>query len=276
MIKKNMIMNCLVTIEDIMRAEKINGPSVQALKVKIICTKPSPVVSDYVAVPHEIFEENRNVALSIDVMFMNRISFLTSISRHLKFTTAETLHNCTTSQLVQCVTNVKAIYTKIGFNVIAALMEGEFIPMSTSLLEMGVSLNTASASEHVLEIERQHRVIKEQARACFHSLPFKMIPKIMIIEMIYNCVLWINAFPPTGGVSSSVSPRTFLTGVRFDYNCHCKLAFGACAQVHEETFPTNSQQSRTLGDICIGPSGNLQGGYKFMNLQRGKKLTRRR
>ena len=97
----------------------------------------------------------------------------------------------------------------------------------------------------------------------------------MIKKMIYNCVLWINAFPPKGGVSASISPRTFITGVKLDYNCHCKLAFGAYAQVHEENLPTNSQQARTLGAICLGPSGNLQGGYKFMNLQIGNKLTRR-
>ena len=101
MIKKNMINNCPVTIEDVIRAEKINGPSVQALKVKTIRTKPSPVVTNYVAVPHAIFEKNRNVTLSVDVMFVNRITFLTSIRRHLKFTTAETLHNRTTIQLVQ-------------------------------------------------------------------------------------------------------------------------------------------------------------------------------
>ena len=154
-------MNCPVTIEDVMRAEKINGPSVQALKGKTIRTKPSLVVSDYVAVPHAIFEENRNVTLSVDVMFVNRIPFITSISRNLKFTTSETLHNRMTSQLVQCVKNVKALYTKRGFNVTTALMEGEFVFMWTAHLKMGVSLNTASASEHVPEIERQHRVIKE-------------------------------------------------------------------------------------------------------------------
>ena len=93
MVKKYMILNCPITIEDVMRAENINGPSIQALIVKTIRKKPSPVVSDYLAVPHEIFEENRNVTLSIDVMFMNRFSFLTSISRHLKFTTAEALHD---------------------------------------------------------------------------------------------------------------------------------------------------------------------------------------
>ena len=31
-----------------------------------------------------------------------------------------------------------------------------------------------------------------------------------------------------------------------------------------------------MGAICLGPSGNLQGGYKFMNLRTGKKITRRR
>ena len=65
-----MIINCPLTIQDVMQAKNINGLSVQALKGKTICIKPSPVVSDYVAVPHTIFEENRNVTLSVDVMFV--------------------------------------------------------------------------------------------------------------------------------------------------------------------------------------------------------------
>ena len=81
-------------------------------------------MSDYVAVPQAIFEENRIVTLSVDVMFVNRVPFLTSIRRYLRFTTVETLRNRTTRQLFQCVTNVKALYTKRGFNVTTALMDG--------------------------------------------------------------------------------------------------------------------------------------------------------
>ena len=47
-------------------------------------------------------------------------------------------------------------------------------------------------------------------------------------------------------------------------------------QVHEEPTPTNSPAARTIGAIIVGPTGNLQGGYKILNLQTGKKITRRK
>ena len=34
------------------------------------------------------------------------------------------------------------------------------------------------------------------------------------------------------GVPNTESPRTLITGVKFDYTKHCKLPFGAYAQVH--------------------------------------------
>jgi hypothetical protein len=46
-------------------------------------------------------------------------------------------------------------------------------------------------------------------------------------------------------------------------------------QVHEEYTPRNSQVVRTKGAISLGPSGNLQGGFKFMALNSTKKIVRR-
>jgi hypothetical protein len=43
--------------------------------------------------------------------------------------------------------------------------------------------------------------------------------------------------------------------------------------VHEEDTPRNSQSPRTKGAIMLGPSGNLQGKYKFMALNTGKKIA---
>jgi hypothetical protein len=52
------------------------------------------------------------------------------------------------------------------------------------------------------------------------------------------------------------------------------LQVGQYCQVHEEDTPCNSSQSpRTKGAILLGPSGNFQGGYKFMALNTRKKIT---
>ena len=55
-----------------------------------------------------------------------------------------------------------------------------------------------------------------------------------------------------------------------DYNKHCKIPFGDYAQVYDNT--DNTMAERTVGAICLGPSGNLQGGYNFMKLSTGQKI----
>ena len=53
------------------------------------------------------------------------------------------------------------------------------------------------------------------------------------------------------------------------------MPFGSYVQVHDNPSPTNSPTARTIGAITLGPTGNLQGGYKFLNLRTGKNITRR-
>ena len=62
-------------------------------------------------------------------------------------------------------------------------------------------------------------------------------------------------------------------GVPFDYNKHCKWAFGTYGQTSEEPKPSNTQVRWSLGAICLGPKGNLQGSYKFLNLWTGKMIS---
>ena len=45
-------------------------------------------------------------------------------------------------------------------------------------------------------------------------------------------------------------------------------------QVHKDKQPHNSQAARTCGAIVLGQSDNLQGGYKFLALNTGKKISR--
>jgi hypothetical protein len=95
-------------------------------------------------------------------------------------------------------------------------------------------LNTMVTSEHVPEIERQIRLVKERARAIWSTLPFKRISNRMIVELINFVVLWLNAFPPLSGVSKTYSTRTIMTGTTLDYKKHCKLPFGVYVETHED------------------------------------------
>ena len=213
MVAGGMILNCPVTVADVIRAEKIYGPSIAALKCKTVRSSPDKVVTEaLIKVPKNILEANPNVALWADIFFVNTIPFFTSISRDIKFTTTENIPTRTAKQLVAAFKHVLAIYKKRGFHVENALMDGEFAPLKADILDMGVHLNITSANEHVPEIERRIRVIKERSRSTRHNLPFTYIPKAMVVAVVNNATPWINAFPPKGGVSTVLCPLTVLTG----------------------------------------------------------------
>jgi hypothetical protein len=136
-------------------------------------------------------------------------------------------------------------------------------------------VNLASANEHVPEIERRIRVVKERCRATRHSPPFGRIPKIMTTHIVLNVVKLLNVFPTKGGVSETLIPKTIMLGETLDYKKHSILQIGQYCQVHEEDHPHNSQLARTKGAISLGTSGNMQGGFKIMALNTGKKIVRR-
>ena len=64
-----------------------------------------------------------------------------------------------------------------------------------------------------------------------------------------------------------------MSGEPLDYKKHMSLQVGQYCQVHKEDTLDNSQRPRTKGAILLGPSGNLQGGYKFMALNTRKKIA---
>ena len=91
-------------------------------------------------------------------------------------------------------------------------------------------------------------------------MPFptiQMMPQLMLIKMVYNAVKWINTFLLKGGILEFLSPQTILTSTQLNYATDCCLPFGSYVQAHKEPNPTNGQESRTVGVICIGPSGNI-------------------
>ena len=153
-------------------------------------------------------------------------------------------------------------------------MDGQLEQLHGDLADMGIQLNTVSNDEHVPEIERQIRTLKERTRGIYCTLPFHKIPRCLIIEMLYVANYWLNMFPRKGGISQTMSPRTLLTGLTMYYNRHCRLEFGEYVQTHEEH--DNSLNPRTIGALVLHPTGNVQGGYFFFSLTTGKVINRMR
>ena len=168
------------------------------------------------------------------------------------------------------------IYLQRGFRVTDVNVDGEFAPIKPFIQGMpgGPKVNLASANEHVPEIERRIRVVKERCRAIRHSLPYNRIPRLLTIWIVFNSVRLLNYFPTKGGVSDQLSPKTIMTGETLDYKRDLCLKTGEYCQVHEDELPRNSQKARTQGATVLGPTGNLQGGFKFINLKTGKTITR--
>ena len=65
-----------------------------------------------------------------------------------------------------------------------------------------------------------------------------------------------------------------MTGDTLNYKRHLAIPLGKYFQIHEEESPWNNTIPLTRGAICMGPSRNMQGGFKFTTLGSMKKVVR--
>jgi hypothetical protein len=203
---------------------------------------------------------HKYVTLVADVMFINGLPFLVTSSRRISLVTIEYLPSRTAKRLALTLERVIKVYIRGGFVVQTMMMDMEFEKLVDLLLN--VTINTTAAREHVGEIERKIRVIKERARGTMNNLPYPQLPRLMTIELMHFCVMWMNAFPVKSDVSEKRSPRELISRHKLDAKLHCKTPFGAYCEVHTDPDITNTMEPRTKWGICLGPTGNMQGSYE--------------
>lgn len=155
-------------------------------------------------------KEKLNIILAVDIMHFTSLNFLVTVSRNLRFLTATILLDRKKKTIEQALKQVINLYRGRGHAVNemnfteqnnpihTILADNEFESIRESMEALGVVVNVTAKEEHVPEIERQHRVIKERARAVIQTLPFKNMPKKMRIALIHNVVFWLNNIPKVG------------------------------------------------------------------------------
>ena len=141
---------CPVTKADIKAAEDIYGPNLGALKGKTVAHPNPHVPAGVDQVPTSIMEVHRSVTLAIDVMFINKVAFLITTSRNLKFGTVEAISNRQVTTIVAKLRSVCQVYHHRGFQVSVLLGDPEFEPIRNTFPQ----LNCCAADEHVPDIER--------------------------------------------------------------------------------------------------------------------------
>ena len=132
----------------------------------------SPVSVDMTS----ILEHYREITLCVDLMYVNKVPLLVTLSRNIKFGMIEAIVDRKEATLLKCIKGVVSLYWKAGFKVTIALMDGEFVPLCRGLAELGIHLNKTSRDEHVGDIEQYIPTVKERMWAIYNRLPFQKIP----------------------------------------------------------------------------------------------------
>ena len=97
------------------------------------------------------------------------------------------------------------LYSRGSMIVQNILMDMEFDSTKDELMGKTV-VHSSDTKEHVSKIEHCIHTVKERCRAMESDLPFNFLHKTIVINLIYFCILWLNAFPVKSGVSQEFSP----------------------------------------------------------------------
>ena len=198
-----MILNCPVTIADVKRAIDIYGPDLASLKGKTV-TKKSRIAK----VENSITKyQNGNICLCVDVMFVNGVQFLISVSEDLGLTMVSELKSRSMAHVKDTMDKMINYYRSASFTVkiIKSDGEGAINGLSSYFNSRGITVNPTGKSQHVPQVERKIRVVKERVRAHINVLPFKLT-KLLLVELVRYCVQMINVVPQSTSYAN-LSPK---------------------------------------------------------------------
>ena len=143
-------------------AEDIFDPDVGSLKGKRVRRNTGHVedASPFVLLP-TVINNYKQITLCADIMYINKITFLMTISQHISFGTCESLISQSHYNISYALQNVTRLYIAGGFQVKCIHLDGQFEGIQDGLTGQGPWINIASRDEHVPEAEHYIRTVKE-------------------------------------------------------------------------------------------------------------------
>jgi len=152
LVSRNFIRNCPITRRHIQAAKDIYGPNIGSLRGRTPRQNVGHIAAYIDPVPPEILITHGNVVLAIDIMFINKVAFLITISRGLHIGTITVLENRQVKYVQQFLEQGLKQYEKRGLTIESILADDEFTPLVYSMPTY--TFNICGADEHVPDIER--------------------------------------------------------------------------------------------------------------------------
>ena len=108
-------------------------------------------------------------------------------------------------------------------------------------------MNISAAREHVGEIERYHKTLKERCRCVLADMrpigsdAYQYLHKQIVIWLVYFCIMMLNSVPAAKGISDRFAPREIVTGRRLNLK-HIKAGFGDYIKASTDEIITNDMK----------------------------------
>jgi hypothetical protein len=196
----NHIRNCPINKQHIQMAEIIFGPNLGSLKGKTTYHAPPHVAGHITPVLHDILATHHHIHLTVDIIYINKLPFLITYSRSLHFGTVELLDNCQIPTICKKLQSVFNLYHHHGFTITKLYADPEFEALRPWFPCLDIC---GGANDHIPDIECFIRTVKDRSRSTYQMLPFKYIPRIVLIQLVKNVIFWLNSFPARDGISTT-------------------------------------------------------------------------
>ena len=126
---KTIIQDNPITESDIKLMECLYGLNIPTIKGKTTRQCPHKLVSDMVSIPHELHDTQHDICLYIDIMYINGMPFLSTISKNTKYHTAMWVTDHTAPTIESLVESILKLSQWASFQVMEVCANCEFKPV---------------------------------------------------------------------------------------------------------------------------------------------------
>ena len=145
----------------------------------------------------------------MDVLTVNSLNFLSTISHEIYYRTAQYVKKPVTYVYEGCTEELLAVYRKGGFNITKTHCNNDFRKVMDPFLAKKyptIKMNYAAAQEHVPQAEQNNCVIQERIQEAYHRFPFPYLPRILVKYLVMKSTKNLNLFTNKQGVSKYFIP----------------------------------------------------------------------